>query len=90
MALYKKKYKKLAEVSGEIIGWGEFSIDLVNGVPEITGYKTQNDEHGNRLPYFYVVDDPALKRKVLDANEKLLEDNGLDYLALRKMLLEEN
>jgi hypothetical protein len=38
-----------------------------------------------------VVDDPALKRKLLDENrEKLLCDNGIDYPALRKKLLEEN
>src|ERR1017187_424968 len=70
---------------------GYFDIDVVNGVPEITGYKAQIDEHGNRMPYFYVVDDPALKRKLLDENEKeLLDDNGVDYPDLRKKLLDEN
>ena len=55
------------------------------------GYKAQIDEHGNRMPYFDVVDDPALKRKLLDEYEKkLLEDKGIDYPALRKKLLDEN
>ena len=91
VALYKGKYKKLAEVSGKSILLGYFRICVVNGVPEITGYKAQIDEHGNRMPYFYVVDDPALKRKLLDECEKkLLEDKGIDYPALRKKLLDEN
>jgi hypothetical protein len=60
-------------------------------VPEITGYKAQNDEHGNRMPYFYLVDDPVLKRKLLDEYEKeLLNDKGIDYPALRKELLDGN
>jgi len=43
------------------------------------------------MPYFYVVDDPALKRKLLDENEKkLLYEYGIDYPALRKKLLDEN
>ena len=43
------------------------------------------------MPYFDVVDDPALKRKLLDEYEKkLLEDKGIDYPALRKKLLDEN
>jgi hypothetical protein len=88
-ALYTKKYKKLAEVSGKTVRLGMFLLNVVNGVPEITGYKTQIDEHGNRMPYFYVVDDPALKRKLLDEYEKeLLDENGIDYPALRKKLLE--
>ena len=91
VALFKGKYKKLAEVSAKSILLGYFCIDVVNGVPEITGYKAQNDEHGNRMPYFYVVDDPALKRKLLDENEKkLLYEYGIDYPALRKKLLDEN
>jgi hypothetical protein len=89
--LYQKKYQKMAEVSGKSTLLGYFDIDVVNGVPEITGYKAQNDEHGNRMPYFYVVDDPALKKKLLDENEKkLLDDNGIDYPALRKVLLGED
>jgi hypothetical protein len=88
-ALYTKKYKKLAEVSGKTVRLGMFLLNVVNGVPEITGYKTQIDEHGNRMPYFYVVDDPAFKRKLLDEYEKeLLDENGIDYPALRKKLLE--
>ena len=89
--LYDKKYKTLAEVSGRSVLLGYFRINVVNGVPEITGYKAQIDEHGNRIPYFYVVDDPALKRKLLDEYEKkLLDENGIDYPALRKKLLDEN
>jgi hypothetical protein len=91
VALYKGKYKKLAEVSGKSIWLGYFGIDVVDGVPEITGYKAQMDEHGNRMPYFYVVDDPALKRRLLDEYEKeLLGDNRIDYPALRKKTLDEN
>jgi hypothetical protein len=41
--------------------------------------------------YFFVVDDPALKKKLLDENKyKLLQDNGADYPDLRKRLLDEN
>jgi hypothetical protein len=91
VAFYKGKYKKLAEVSGKSIWLGYFGIDVVNGVPEITGYKAQINEHGDLFPYFYVVDDPALKRKLLDEYEKeLLDENGIDYPALRKKLLDEN
>jgi hypothetical protein len=91
VVLYKKKGKKLAEVSGKTIRLGYFALNVVNGVPEITGYRAQIDEHGNRMPYFYVVDDPALKRKLLDEYEKeLMDDNGIDYPALRKKLLDEN
>jgi len=83
--------KKLADVSGKSIWLGYFGIDVVNGVPEITGSKAQIDEHGNRMPYFYVVDDPALKRALLDEYEKeLLDDKGIDYAAMRKKLLDEN
>jgi len=91
VVLYGKKDQKLAEVSGRSILLGYFRIAVINGVPEITGYKAQIDEHGNRMPYFYVVDDPALKRKLLDENEKkLLYEYGIDYPALRKKLLDEN
>jgi len=91
VVLYEKKYKKLAEVSGNSIPLGYFRINVVNGVPEITGYKAQIDEHGNRMPYFYVVVDTALKRKLLDEYEKeLLDEYEIDYPALRKKILEEN
>jgi hypothetical protein len=91
IGLYNKKYKKLAEVSGKTIRLGDFLLNVVNGVPEITGYKAQINEHGDLFPYFYVVDDPALKRKLLDEYEKeLLDENGIDYPALRKKLLDEN
>jgi hypothetical protein len=70
---------------------GYFLLNVVNGVPEITGYKDQINEHGDLFPYFYLVDDLALKTKLLDEYEKeLLDDNGIDYPALRKKLLEEN
>ena len=43
------------------------------------------------MPYFYLVDDPVLKRKLLDEYEKeLLNDKGIDYPALRKELLDGN
>jgi len=91
VALLNRKYKKLAEVSGKTVRLGNFLLNVVNGVPEITGYKAQNDEHGNRMPYFYLVDDPVLKRKLLDEYEKeLLNDKGIDYPALRKELLDGN
>ena len=96
VALLNRKHrrlveKKLADVSGKSIWLGYFGIDVVNGVPEMTGSKAQIYEHGNRMPYFYVVDDPALKRKLLDEYEKeLLVDNGIDYPALREKLLDEN
>ncbi len=42
-------------------------------------------------PYFFVVDDPALKRKLLDENKgKLLADPGMDYPGIRKKLLDED
>jgi hypothetical protein len=92
VVLYEKKeYKKLADVRGKTILSGKFVINVVNGVPEVTGYKTQTDEHGDLLPYFYVVDDLAVKRKLLDENEtKLLHDDQIDYPALRKELLTES
>ena len=91
VVLYEGRYKKLSEVSGKSIRLGNFLLNVVNGVPEITEYKAQNDEHGNRMPCFYVVDDPALNRKLLDEYEKkLLDDSGIDYPALRKKLLDEN
>jgi hypothetical protein len=89
--LYDRKYKKLAEVSGETNRLGMFLLNVVNGVPEITGYKAQLDKHGNRIPYFFVIDDPALKRKLLDEYGKmLLDEYGVDYPALRKKLLDES
>ena len=94
VVLTDRKYKKLAEVTGKTIGpilSRGFFIEVVNGVPEIIGLKTQKNEHGVDYPYFFVVDDPALKRKLLDENEKkLLEEIGADYPALRKKLLDEN
>ena len=94
VVLTDRKCKELAEVSGKTIGpilSRRFFIDVVNGIPEIIGFENQIDGHGNSLPYFYVVDDPALKKKLLDENEKkLLDDSGIDYPALRKKLLDEN
>jgi len=91
VVLYQRQYRKLAAVRGKTIRLGGFLLNVVNGVPEITGYKTQIDGHGDLLPYFYVVDDPALKRKLLDENEKeLLNESRIDYPALRKNLLDAN
>jgi hypothetical protein len=92
VALVDRKYKKLAEVRGKSFDLsGRYFIDVVDGVPEIAGLTHHINEHGVDYPYFYVVDDPALKRKLLDENEqKLLDENGIDYPDLRKKLLDEN
>jgi len=92
VVLTDRKYKKLAEVSGKSFDLsGRYFINVVNGLPEIIGLTHHINEHGVDYPYFFVVDDPALKRKLLDENEKkLLDDNGIDYSALRKKLLDEN
>jgi hypothetical protein len=94
VVLTDRKYKKLAEVTGKTIGpilSRTFFLEDVNGIPEIIGFKYQSDGHGGKDSVFYVVDDPALKRKLLDENEtKLLGDNGIDYPDLRKKLLDEN
>jgi hypothetical protein len=81
---YNNKYKKLAEVSGKTIGTilsRSFFIDVVNGIPEITGLKYQSDGHGGKDSVFYVVDDLARKKNLLD-------ENGVHDPALRKKLLE--
>ena len=90
--LYNKKYQKLQEVRGNSFDLsGRYVIDVVDGVPEVIGLKTQKNKHGDDFPYFFVVDDLALKRKLLDENEKkLLDENGIDYPALRKKLLDES
>jgi hypothetical protein len=86
VVLYNKKFKKLAEVRGKTIGAimsRSFFIDVVNGIPEITGLKYQSDGHGGKDSVFYVVDDPAFKKKLLD-------QNGVNDPTLRKKLLDEN
>jgi hypothetical protein len=90
--LYSKKWKKLEEVRGKSFSLsGRYFVDVVGGVPEVIGLKMQKNEHGIDFPYFFVVDDAALKRKLLDQNEwKLLQDYGMDYPALRKKLLDQN
>jgi hypothetical protein len=94
VVLTDRKYKKLAEVTGKTIGpilSRGFFIEVVNGIPEIIGFKAQSDGHGGQHSVFYVVDDPAFKKKLLDENEtKLLGENGIDYPTLRKKLLDEN
>jgi hypothetical protein len=92
VVLVDRRYKKLAELSGKSFDLSKgYFIDVVNGVPEITGLTHQINEHRVDYPYFFVVDDPVLKRKLLDENKyKLLEDNGADYPDLRKKLLNEN
>ena len=91
VVLYNRKFKKLAEVKGESFRLsGRYFIDIVSGEPEIIGLTHQPNEHGIDLPYFFVVDDLALKRELLDENKgKLLADQGMDYPAIRKKLLEE-
>lgn len=76
--------KKLAEVRGKSINLGgRYIIVVVNDIPEIIGFTHQINEHGIDLPYFYVVDDPAIKKKLLD-------ENGIDDPVLRKKLLDGN
>jgi hypothetical protein len=91
ITLYDKKYKKLAEVRGASFRLsGRYFIEVVDGVPEVIGLTHHMNEHGVDYPYFFVVDDPALKRKLLDENEwKLKQDNGLDYPDIRKKLLDD-
>ncbi len=91
-SLMNHKFKTLEEVRGKSFNLsGRYFIDVVNGVPEVTGLKTQRNKSGDVLAYFFVVDDPALKGKLLDENEnKLLDDKGIDYPALRKKLLGED
>jgi hypothetical protein len=88
--LYRNKYNKLEEARGKSFHLsGPYFIDVVNGVPEIIGLKTQRDKYGYDFPYFFVVDDPALKKKLLDENEKRLSnENGVDYPDLRRKLFE--
>lgn len=92
VSLMNHKFKTLAEVRGKSFHLsGRYFIEVVNGVPEIIGLKTQKNKHGDDFPYFFVVDDPALKKKLLDENKwKLLQDYGMDYPAIRKKLLDEN
>jgi hypothetical protein len=90
--LYSQKYKKLGEVRGRSFYLsGRYSVAVVDGVPEIVGVKTQKNERGDDFPYFFVVDDPALKRRLLDENEQKRRDQiDFDYPALRKKLLDES
>jgi hypothetical protein len=90
--IYTKRYKKLKEVRGKSFDLsGRYFIEVVDGVAEVIGLKMQKNKHGADFPYFFVVDDPALKRRLLDENEsKLLQDYGMDYPSLRKKLLDEN
>jgi len=89
---HKKLDKTLAKGSGKLFLLpGLYNVSIINGMPEITGFTRLKNEHGDLFPYFYVVDDPTLKRKLLDENEKkLLEEIGADYPAVRKKLLDEN
>ena len=90
--LYSKRYKKLAEVRGKSFYLsGRYFVDVVNGEPEVTGLTHHINERGVDGPYFFVVDDPVLKKRLLDENEwKLLRDYGFDYPVMRKKLLDEN
>ena len=92
LTLYDKKWKKLEDVRGNSFDLsGRYFIDVVNGAPEVIGLTHHINEHGVDYPYFFVVDDPALKRKLLDENkEKLLADPGMDYPAIRKKLLDKD
>src|SRR6202000_2953924 len=77
---YNKKHQKLGAVRGNSFNLsGRYFAEVVDGVPEIIGLKTSKNEHGDDLPYFFVVDDLDLKRKLLDENEKkLMDKNGVD------------
>jgi hypothetical protein len=81
-SLMNHKFKTLEEVRGKSFNLsGRYLIDVVDGVPEVIGLTHHINEDG----------DSALKRKLLDENEKnLLADYGLDYPAVRKKLLDEN
>ncbi len=82
--LRDKKLKKLTEVRGKSTYLsGRYFIVVVKDTSEIIGLTHQIDEHGADLPYFYVVDDLALKKEILDKN-------GIDDPALRKKLLDES
>lgn len=89
VTLYDMKWKKLKEVRGESFRLsGRYFVEVVDGVPEVIGLKMQKNEHGDDFPYFFVVDDPVLKKRLLDENEwKLLQDYGFDYPLMRKELL---
>ena len=86
VTLYDKKWRKLEEARGKTFRLsGRYVVEVVGGVPEVIGLEMQKNRHGDDLPYFFVLDDPALKRQLLDENEKRLQDeNGFDYLAIRK------
>jgi len=74
--LRNKKSKKLAEASGKSRNLsGRYIIVVVNETPEIIGFTHQINEHGIDLPYFYVVDDPAIKKKLLDENVSSISDH---------------
>ena len=91
--LYGKKYKKLEELRGNSFDLsGRYFIDVVNAVPEVIGLKVTKNKYGDtQNAYFFVVDDPALERKLLDENKwKLVQDYGMDYPAIRKKLLGES
>jgi hypothetical protein len=90
--LYNKRYKKLQEVRGKSFDLsGRYFVVVADGVPEVIGLITRKNKHGDDWPYFFVDDNPALMRNLLDENEwKLLQDYGMDYPALRKKLLDEN
>jgi hypothetical protein len=92
VTLYDKKWRKLEVVRGKTFSLsGRYVVEVVDGEAEVIGLKMQKNEHGIDFPYFFVVDDPALKRKLLDQNKwKLLQDDGMDYPALRKKLLDQN
>lgn len=90
VTLYDKKWKKMEEVRGSSFDLsGRYFIEVVSGASEVIGLTHHINEHGVDYPYFFVVDDPALKRKLLDENSgKLLADPGMDYPAIRKKLLD--
>jgi len=90
--LSDRRYKKLSEASGRSYDLsGRYFLDVVNGVPEITGLTHHINENGIDYPYFFVVDDLALKKSLLDeSDKKLLDEIRGDYRDLRKKLLEEN
>lgn len=72
--LYNKKFKTLEKVRGkQYYLSGGYFIDIVDGVPEVIAHTTHKWKNIDKYPYLFVVDDPALKRKLLNENkEKLL------------------
>ncbi len=78
VVLYDKKWRKLEVVRGKSFDLsGRYFAEVVDAKAEVKGLPTTPNDHGVDWPYFFVVDDPALKRKLCDENKwKLQQDDG--------------